>query len=168
MVLQDVRGKVEDDKEHGSLVGKGGGAVLGDGVGGNLVVDVVGAQTPNDHVDELRWDRHPLEVLFGVVWRAALAPCHFRGPQQLAHFVDVLVLLVLALYSDKQSKCERDKRELLLFFCRHNHFYLVAVVGDEHAFANETVDAQVDAEKHYAVQVKCLGLSKRKDETKVE
>lgn len=41
LVVKDFRIKVEDDVEHAGLCGQGGGAVLGEGVGRDLVVDVV-------------------------------------------------------------------------------------------------------------------------------
>lgn len=41
LVMKDFRIKVEDDVEHAGLCGQGGGAVLGEGVGRDLVVDVV-------------------------------------------------------------------------------------------------------------------------------
>lgn len=41
LVVKDFRIKVEDDVEHAGLCGQGGGAVLREGVGRDLVVDVV-------------------------------------------------------------------------------------------------------------------------------
>lgn len=41
LVVKDFRIKVEDDVEYVGLCGQGGGAVFGEGVGRDLVVDVV-------------------------------------------------------------------------------------------------------------------------------
>lgn len=41
LVVKDFRIKVQNDVEHAGLCGEGGGAVLGEGVGRDLVVDVV-------------------------------------------------------------------------------------------------------------------------------
>lgn len=41
LVVKDFRIKVQDDVEHAGLCSQGGGAVLGEGVGRDLVVDVV-------------------------------------------------------------------------------------------------------------------------------
>lgn len=43
LVVKDFRIKVQDDVEHAGLCSQGGGAVLGEGVGRDLVVDVVGS-----------------------------------------------------------------------------------------------------------------------------
>lgn len=44
--------EIKADVEHGGLVGKGGRAVLRKGVRGDLIVDIVAAQTPNDHLHQ--------------------------------------------------------------------------------------------------------------------
>merc|ERR1740117_552158 len=87
--MEEDRVEVEDDIQHACLGCQGGAAVFWSGEGGGMVVDVVSAETADDHVHHTPLDREPREIL--IHWGQKLFALHggAGAATQLAHLIDV-------------------------------------------------------------------------------